>query len=131
MDRQLASILFTDVVSSTELVSVYGAARWGSLLERHEGQIRTHVDEEGGRVVKMTGDGSMSLFVGPAAAIRAARSICADARGLDIEVRAGVHTGECDRLPDGDISGLAVHIAARVSSAAGQARSGCHERGAI
>jgi len=116
--RQLASILFTDVVSSTELVESRGDADWRALLDRHEGQIRGHVDDAGGRVVKMIGDGSMSVFTGPAAAIRAARAIAADARSLDIEVRAGVHAGECDRRPGGDISGLAVHIAARVQSAA-------------
>lgn len=118
-DRQLASILFTDVVSSTELVSAYGDARWRQLLDRHEDQIRTHVEQEGGRLVEMIGDGSMSVFAGPAAAIRAARSISEDVRVLDIEVRAGVHTGECNRRSDGRFSGLAVHIAARVGSAAG------------
>jgi class 3 adenylate cyclase len=117
-DRQLASILFTDVAGSTELIVEHGDAHWRELLEHHESQIRGHVEDSGGRLVKMIGDGSMSIFPGPAAAIRAAQSICTDAPTLGIEVRAGVHAGECDRRPGGDISGLAVHIAARVGSAA-------------
>jgi class 3 adenylate cyclase len=116
--RQLASILFTDVVASTQLVAALGDARWRELLARHEGQIRRNVEDEDGQLVNMIGDGSMSIFAGPAAAIRAARSISNEAHELDIKVRAGVHTGECDRRPGGDISGLAVHIAARVGAAA-------------
>jgi class 3 adenylate cyclase/pimeloyl-ACP methyl ester carboxylesterase len=118
-DRQLASILFTDVVSSTERVASTGDARWGELLGRHKEQIHRRVEQEGGRLVEMIGDGSMSDFAGPAAAIRAGRLICEDAHVLDIEVRAGVHTGECNRAPGGGMSGLAVHVAARVGSAAG------------
>ena len=118
-DRRLATILFTDVVSSTEFVVEHGDADWRALLDRHEDQIREHVEGAGGRLVKMIGDGSMSVFPGPAAAIRAAQRVRDDARALEIEVRAGVHTGECDRRAGGDISGLAVHIAARVGSAAG------------
>jgi class 3 adenylate cyclase/pimeloyl-ACP methyl ester carboxylesterase len=117
-DRQMATILFTDVASSTELVARHGDRPWRQLLERHEREIQSHVTENGGRLVKMIGDGSMSVFPGPAAAIRAAESVCTDAKALNIEVRAGVHAGECDRRPGGDISGLAVHIAARVGSEA-------------
>jgi class 3 adenylate cyclase len=117
-ERQLGSILFTDVVSSTEHVSQLGDARWGDILRRHEQHLRRRIDAEDGRLIKMIGDGSVSVFGGPAGAIRAARGATADARDLDIEIRAGVHTGECDRRPDGDISGLAVHVAARVAAAA-------------
>jgi class 3 adenylate cyclase len=116
--RQLGSILFTDVVSSTERVSQLGDARWGDILRRHEQHLRRRIDAEEGQLIKMIGDGSVSVFGGPAAAIRAARAVTADARELDIEIRAGVHTGECDRRPDGDLSGLAVHVAARVAAAA-------------
>jgi class 3 adenylate cyclase/pimeloyl-ACP methyl ester carboxylesterase len=118
-DRQLASILFTDVVSSTELVSAHGDARWRNLLERHEEAIRRRVEAESGRLVKLMGDGSMGVFSGPAAAIRAAQLIRDDARMDDLSVRAGIHTGECERMAGGDLSGLAVHIAARVGAAAG------------
>jgi class 3 adenylate cyclase len=117
--RQLASILFTDVVGSTELIVQHGDARWGELLARHESQIEERVQEGGGRLVKLVGDGSVSVFPGPAAAIRAARAICTAAPEFGFDVRAGVHTGECDRRPGGDISGFAVHVAARVGAAAG------------
>ena len=117
-DRQLASILFTDIVGSTRLVVEHGDAHWSELLSRHEQQIQQHVLEWGGRLVKLIGDGSVSVFHGPAAAIRAARAICATTPELGFAVRAGVHTGECDRRPGGDIAGLAVHIAARVGAAA-------------
>lgn len=117
-DRQLASILFTDIVDSTQLVVRQGDTRWSELLGRHERQIEQHVQEWGGRLVKLVGDGSVSVFNGPAAAIRAARAICASSPELGFAVRAGVHTGECDRRPGGDIAGLAVHVAARVGAAA-------------
>lgn len=117
--RRLATILFTDVASSTKLVGELGDKAWRELLARHEHDIRAAVTTEGGRVVKLLGDGSMSVFDGPVAAIRAATSIRDHAARLEINVRAGVHTGECNLRPDGDISGLAVHVASRVASAAG------------
>lgn len=118
VDRQVASILFTDVVSSTERLAQLGDGRWGDILRRHEAQLRHQIDAEGGRLVKMIGDGSMSAFGGPAAAIRTARAVGAGAHELGIELRAGIHAGECNRRPDGDLSGLAVHVAARVAAAA-------------
>jgi class 3 adenylate cyclase len=111
--------LFTDIVGSTERLAVIGDLRWREILIRHEGQILQCVDDQGGRLVKMLGDGSLSVFAGPVAAVRAGRSICEAATRLDIEVRAGVHAGECERHPSGDISGLAVHIAAHVGATAG------------
>jgi class 3 adenylate cyclase/pimeloyl-ACP methyl ester carboxylesterase len=117
-ERQLASILFTDIVGSTGLVEQLGDAKWNELLARHEVQIAEHVEAAGGRLLKLIGDGSVSVFPGPAAAIRAGRAIAAAAPELDLRVRSGVHTGECQRRPGGDISGLAVHIAARVGAAA-------------
>jgi pimeloyl-ACP methyl ester carboxylesterase len=90
-DRQLASILFTDVVSSTELVSAHGDARWRNLLERHEEAIRRRVEAESGRLVKLMGDGSMGVFSGPAAAIRAAQLIRDDARMDDLSARGHSH----------------------------------------
>ncbi|MBJ7331065.1 MAG: adenylate/guanylate cyclase domain-containing protein, partial [Solirubrobacteraceae bacterium] len=116
-DRQLATILFTDIVGSTQQLIAHGDAAWSVKLEQHEHQIREQVHESGGRLVKMIGDGSLSIFTAPAAAVRCAEQICETAGELGIEVRAGLHTGECERR-HGDISGLAVNIAARVAAAA-------------
>jgi class 3 adenylate cyclase/pimeloyl-ACP methyl ester carboxylesterase len=117
-ERELATLLFTDVVASTELVARYGDAQWSDLIRRHEHQIRFEVQQSGGELVKMLGDGSLSVLPGPAAAIRCARTIIEQAQSLQLEVRAGVHTGECERRA-GDVIGIAVHIAARVSAMAG------------
>jgi class 3 adenylate cyclase len=120
-DRALATVLFTDIVGSTEQAALLGDARWRELLVAHERMLRREVDSSGGgRVVKMIGDGSLSTFDGPARAIRCAERICAAAGELDLEIRAGLHTGECEVIGD-DIAGIAVHIAARVSA---HARSG-------
>ncbi|HET9102659.1 MAG TPA: alpha/beta fold hydrolase [Solirubrobacteraceae bacterium] len=117
-DRALATVMFTDIVGSTELAGSLGDERWRVLLDRHEQILRDHVEAAGGRLVGLTGDGSLSEFPGPARAIRCARAFSAAVRRLDIEVRAGLHTGECERVGD-DLAGLAVHIAARVSAQAG------------
>ena len=117
-DRALLTVLFTDIVSSTEHATQLGDIPWRELLMAHEQMLRREIDSAGGRLVKMTGDGSLSTFDGPARAIRCAERICAAARELDIEVRAGLHTGECE-LIEADVAGIAVHIAARVSAQAG------------
>jgi class 3 adenylate cyclase len=116
-DRVLATIMFTDIVRSTELATQLGDARWRIVRDRHEQMLRDHVEAAGGRLVVLAGDGSLSEFPGPARAIRCARAFGAAARSLDIEIRAGLHTGECERVGD-DLAGLAVHIAARVSAKA-------------
>ncbi|MCU1499083.1 MAG: putative aminoacrylate hydrolase RutD [Acidimicrobiales bacterium] len=116
-DRTMATILFTDVVASTELASRLGDRDWTVLLERQEALLRDLVDAHGGRVVKMIGDGSLSVFDGPVRAVRCAASFVEAVRALDIEVRAGVHTGECEQVGH-DLAGLTVHIAARVEAAA-------------
>jgi class 3 adenylate cyclase/pimeloyl-ACP methyl ester carboxylesterase len=116
--RILATVLFTDIADSTERASGMGDAGWRKLLDRHEALLRDHVGNAGGRVVKMIGDGSLSVFDGPARAIVCADDFVEAARGLDLGVRAGVHTGECE-LVDDDLVGLAVHIGARVSALAG------------
>lgn len=117
-DRALVTVLFTDIVGSTERATLLGDARWRELLVAHERILRREVEGAGGRVVKLIGDGSLSTFEGPARAIRCAERICGAAIELGVEVRAGLHTGECEMIDD-DVAGLAVHIAARISARAG------------
>jgi class 3 adenylate cyclase len=119
-DRALATVLFTDIVGSTERASALGDMRWRELLESHDSGVRRQVDAHGGRVVKSLGDGYLATFDGPARAIRCGGAVAEDADALGIEVRAGVHTGECELLGE-DIGGMAVHIGARVAA---QARPG-------
>jgi class 3 adenylate cyclase len=94
-----------------------GDDRWRGVLDRHESILRAHVEAHGGRVVKMMGDGALSVFDGPARAIRGADAFVRAIGDLGIEVRAGLHTGECERIGD-DLAGLAVHIGARVGAQA-------------
>ena len=114
----LASILFTDMVGSTERASTLGDRRWRSLLESHDAIARTVIDQHGGRLVKLTGDGVLATFDGPGRAIRCACVVRDSVSSLGINLRAGLHTGEVEVLAD-DIAGVAVHIGARVSGAAG------------
>jgi class 3 adenylate cyclase len=117
-DRALATVLFTDIVGSTELATRLGDERWRVLLDRHEQILRGHVEAAGGRLVNLTGDGSLSEFAGPARAIRCATAFGVAVGAVGIQVRAGLHTGECERVGD-DLAGLAVHIGSRVSAKAG------------
>jgi class 3 adenylate cyclase len=116
-DRALATVLFTDIVSSTQRASELGDRRWRELLESHDEAVRRQVGVHGGRVVKSLGDGYLATFDGPARAIRCGRSLAEDADLLGIELRAGVHTGECELLGE-DVGGMAVHIGARVAAKA-------------
>jgi class 3 adenylate cyclase len=118
-DRILATVLFTDIVGSTERAAQLGDARWRDLLESHNASVRAELARYRGREVDTAGDGFLAVFDGPARAIRAATAITSAVRSLGLEVRAGVHTGEIEQLPSGDIRGIAVHIAARVMAAAG------------
>jgi class 3 adenylate cyclase len=118
-DRVLATVLFTDIVGSTELASRLGDRRWRELLESHHAAVRSELTHYRGREVDTAGDGFLAVFDGPARAIRAASAIESAVRPLGIEVRAGVHTGEIEQLATGDIRGIAVHIGARVMAAAG------------
>jgi pimeloyl-ACP methyl ester carboxylesterase len=111
--RALRTVLFTDMVSSTERAAAAGDERWRALLERF-GEITVElVQRFGGTVVKSTGDGHLATFDGPTQAIRCAESLRTDADVLGIAIRAGIHTGECELL-EADIGGIAVHIAARI-----------------
>ena len=117
-DRVLATVLFTDIVGSTERAAELGDGAWRSLLERYDSLVREQVQRHRGRVVKSLGDGSLAVFDGPSRAISCAIAIRDGARGLGVQVRAGLHAGECELLADDDIGGLAVHIGARISSLA-------------
>jgi pimeloyl-ACP methyl ester carboxylesterase len=116
--RALRTVLFTDMVASTQHAAVAGDERWRAVLHRF-GEITADLAERfGGTVVKSTGDGHLATFEGPTQAIRCAEALRADAETLGIEIRAGIHTGECELL-DTDIGGMAVHIAARILGQAG------------
>jgi class 3 adenylate cyclase len=116
--RALRTVLFTDMVASTAHAAATGDERWRALLHRF-GEITAEVTERfGGTVVERTGDGHLMTFDGPTQAIRCAEALRADAETLGIEIRAGIHTGECELLDKG-IGGIAVHIAARIVGQAG------------
>jgi class 3 adenylate cyclase/pimeloyl-ACP methyl ester carboxylesterase len=115
--RALGTVLFTDIVGSTQLLARLGDDGYRELRDAHERDVRMAVERAGGRVVKVLGDGTMSLFDGPGRAVRAADSLRVDASSLGVEVRAGLHTGEVVREGT-DISGMTVHIAARVAAMA-------------
>jgi class 3 adenylate cyclase len=116
-DRVLATILFTDIVGSTERAAELGDAAWRRVLDGHDGLVRGELARYLGREIKNTGDGFFASFDGPLRAIRCAQAITAQAPSLGIEVRAGLHTGECE-LRGADLGGLAVHVAARVAAKA-------------
>lgn len=112
-DRMLATLMFTDIVDSTSTASDLGDGRWRDMLDEHDTFVRLQLDRFRGQEVKTTGDGFLASFDGPARAIRCANAIRQGARSLGMELRVGLHTGECE-VRDDDIGGIAVHIAARV-----------------
>jgi class 3 adenylate cyclase len=118
-ERPLMTVLFTDIVASTEQLAARGDRAWRNLLDEHDRIVDRTVTAYHGRVVKNLGDGSLATFDGPARAVRCAAAIRDAVAHLGIAVRAGLHTGEVE-LRDGDVSGIAVHIASRVSSIAGR-----------
>ena len=117
-DRVLATVLFTDIVDSTRRAAEMGDRDWHALLDAHDAVVRSQLARFRGREVNTSGDGFLTMFDGPQRAIRCAMSIRDAVQALGIEVRAGLHTGECEVRGD-DIGGIAVHIGARVSALAG------------
>lgn len=116
--RTMATMLFTDIVGSTELAADVGDRRWRELLDRHDAVTNDRLAIHGGRRITATGDGSLSIFPMPTAAVSAAAEIIADLESLGLQVRAGIHTGEVEMRGD-DIGGLAVNLTARILDLAG------------
>jgi pimeloyl-ACP methyl ester carboxylesterase len=116
-DRVLATVLFTDIVDATRKASEVGDRRWRDLLEAHHGAVREELSRFRGREIDTAGDGFLAAFDGPARAVRAASAIRSDVKRLGLEIRAGLHTGECE-IMGAKLSGVAVHIGARIASLA-------------
>ena len=116
--RALRTVMFTDIVASTKHVAATGDERWRAVLQRFRAITVDLTERFGGTVVESTGDGHLITFDGPTQAIHCAEALRTDAEKLAIEIRVGIHTGECELL-DGGISGIAVHIAARIVGEAG------------
>jgi class 3 adenylate cyclase len=117
VDRILTTLLFTDIVGSTERAASMGDQAWRSLLDAHDRTVRDHLRRFRGKEINTTGDGFLASFDGPARAIRCALAISESTRPLGIDLHLGLHTGECEVRGD-DLGGLAVHIAARIGSVA-------------
>ena len=117
VDRILTTVLFTDIVGSTAQAASLGDQKWHTLLDAHDHAVREQLHRYRGREIKTTGDGFVASFDGPARAIRCSQAIVEATGGLGIQLRAGLHTGECEVRGD-DLGGLAVHIAARVAALA-------------
>jgi pimeloyl-ACP methyl ester carboxylesterase len=116
-DRVLATVVFTDIVASTERAAELGDRRWRDLLFSHHAIVRRELERFRGREVKTVGDGFLATFDGPARAVRCACAIRDGVGGLGLSIRAGLHTGECELIGD-DVGGIAVHIGARVAATA-------------
>lgn len=117
IDRVLKTVLFTDIVQSTERAVSMGDRRWHEVMDAHDAAVRDELERFRGREIRTTGDGFLACFEGPARAIRCAQAITDQARSIGLEVRAGLHSGECETRGD-DLAGVAVHIAARVAALA-------------
>jgi class 3 adenylate cyclase len=117
-DRVLATVLFTDIVGSTKRAAELGDGGWRTLLDQHDTLVHEEVERHRGRLIKSLGDGMLATFDGPSRAISSAIAIRDGVCKLGLEIRAGLHTGECEKRADDDIGGLAVHIASRISSLA-------------
>jgi class 3 adenylate cyclase len=116
--RALLTVMFTDIVDATAYAARIGDGRWRDLLAHHDEDVRKELDRFGGREIKTVGDGFLATFDGPPSrALRCALAITSAARALGVEVRIGVHTGECELIGD-DVGGMAVHIASRVNALA-------------
>ncbi len=117
LERRLSTVLFTDIVDSTATATRMGDARWRGVLDEHDRLAQEQVERHGGRYIKSTGDGVLAIFDGPGAGVKAAIGIRDALRMIELETRAGVHTGEIELRGD-DIGGVAVHVAARVNAQA-------------
>jgi class 3 adenylate cyclase len=118
VDRVLATVLFSDIVGSTDRAAELGDRDWRDLLDAHDQAVRRQLERFRGREVKTTGDGVAATFDGPGRAIHCATAIRGAVRALDLKVRVGLHTGEIE-LRRNDVAGMAVHIGARVAAVAG------------
>jgi class 3 adenylate cyclase/alpha-beta hydrolase superfamily lysophospholipase len=118
VDRILTTLLFTDIVGSTERAAAMGEKAWRSLLDAHDRTVREHLRRFRGKEINTTGDGFLASFDGPARAIRCALALSESTRPLGLDLHLGLHTGECEVRGD-DLGGLAVHIAARIGASAG------------
>jgi class 3 adenylate cyclase len=117
-DRVLSTVMFTDIVDSTRQAAQIGDSEWRALIKRHDDITRSELAHFGGREIKQTGDGFLSAFDSPTRAIQCAAAICRVMPTIGLRVRVGVHSGECEVIGD-DLGGIAVHIGARISAAAG------------
>ena len=117
LDRVLATVLFTDIVGSTQHLAQLGDSQWRGILDKHHDLVRQNLERFQGEEVNTTGDGFLASFDGPARALRCACAIRDEIQALGIDIRAGLHTGEVERR-DGDLAGIAVHIGSRVAAAA-------------
>ena len=117
--RSLLTVLITDIVDSTAAVSAMGDERWRNVLDHLDGTVSRRVAAHGGRKIKHTGDGYLLTFTGPTPALECARTLTHDTEALGLHLRTGIHTGECERRGD-DLSGLALHLAARIMAKAGR-----------
>ncbi len=118
LDRVSVTVLFTDIVGSTEHLARLGDRQWRAALDRYDEIVRHQLERFRGRSVKTTGDGTLATFDGPARAIECARHLAAAVKDLGFEIRAGLHSGEVELRGD-DVAGMAVHVAARVAATAG------------
>ena len=116
--RRFATVLFTDIVDSTKRSASIGDTAWRAVLDRHDRLTRGLVDQYAGRLVKSTGDGLLAVFDVPSQGVECGRAMCRELREIGVPIRAGVHAGEIEVHDDGDISGIAVNLAARVEQAA-------------
>ena len=116
-DHVLATIVFTDIVDSTAIAARVGSGAWRELVARHNERAERAIDRHRGRLIKTTGDGLLAIFDGAERAVQGALLLRSSARSLDLEIRAGIHTGEVTLL-SGDVRGLAVHAAARIMALA-------------
>src|SRR5690606_24012926 len=120
-NRVLVTVMFTDIVASTERAVEMGDRAWSELLERHHAVVRRALNRWNGREVNTTGDGFLATFDGPARAIHCAQAVVTGLLDLGVSVRCGLHTGEVEIVGD-DVAGLTVHTAARIAALAGEGR---------